>query len=421
MTPQIGLLREMYDAMLAAADPMKVLPAHLPAPPKGRTVVIAIGKAAAAMARAVEAHWNGPLGGVAVVPRGSTLPLLMIQQIEGSHPVPDERSVAAGRAVMKAVSGLTEDDLVLALISGGGSALCALPAPGITLREKQAITQALLMRGATIQEINTVRKHLSGIKGGRLALAAHPAKVVTLLISDIPGDDLGAIASAPTLADETTCAQALAILRRYEIEIRAETERALESGELESPKPANAVFKRHQKTLIACAQDGLEAAAETARARGWQTHILSDAMQGEARDLAQAHAALALQVQRRQQPFEPPCILLSGGEATVQVKGQGRGGRNTEFALALGLALDGRPGIHALTAGTDGLDGNGAAAGAWVTPSTLAEAGLRGLEPLGHLLDNDSFSFFDALGTTLVTGPTHTNINDFRAVLVESL
>jgi hydroxypyruvate reductase len=319
---------------------------------------------------------------------------------------------------MSAVTGLGADDLVIALISGGGSALCALPGEGITLQTKQDITRALLLRGATIHEINTVRKHLSAIKGGRLARQASPARVVSLLISDIPGDDPALIASSPTLPDPTTCADALAVLIRYGVTLSPGVAEALQAGRLESPKPGDPVFAGHSHRVVASALDGLNAAAQRAREAGWAVRVLSDAMEGEARDLALAHAAIARHVQRHEQPFSAPCILLSGGEATVTVKGHGRGGRNTEFALALAIALKGQAGVYAWSAGSDGLDGNGAAAGAWVTPGTLTAARGLGLDALATLADNDSFSFFDALGSTVVTGPTHTNINDFRAVLI---
>ncbi len=417
--PPIRLLLDLYGAALAAADPRSVLAPHLPAPPRGRTVVVGVGKAAASMAAAVEAHWRGPLSGVVVVPRGATLDLAQVEQIESAHPIPDVRSVEAAERLMAAVSGLESRDLVLALISGGGSALCALPAPGVTLDEKQSISRALLRRGATIREINTVRKHLSAIKGGRLALRADPAPVLSLLISDIPGDDPTLIASAPTLPDPTSCADALAVLDRHGIDLSARLRAALVDGSLESPKPGARCFSRNSHRVIARAQDGLEAAARDARRNGLQAHILSDAMQGEARDLALAHAAIALQIKRHGQPFAPPCVILSGGEATVTVHGNGRGGRNTEFALALALALDGEAGIHALSAGTDGQDGSSAAAGAWISPDTLARARARGLDPAARLRDNDSFGFLDAIGSTVVTGPTFTNINDFRAVLVD--
>lgn len=418
---QIALLEQLYGAALAAADPLRVLPAHLPPKPAGRTVVVGVGKAAAAMAQALEAHWDGPLTGVVAVPRGATLPLTSIRQVEASHPVPDASSVAAGRALMQAVAGLAPDDLVIALISGGGSALCALPLDGVSLEEKRGITDALLRRGATIREINTVRKHLSAIKGGRLAVQAWPARVATLLISDIPGDEAALIASAPTLPDASTCAQALAVLRRHGVALSDGLAAALACGALESPKPGDARFAGHTHAIVACAQDGLEAAASLARARGWPVHILSDAMEGNAADLALVHAAIARQVRRHGQPFTAPCIVLSGGEATVTLKGQGRGGRNTEFALALAIALDGAPGVYALSAGTDGLDGSGAAAGACIDPGTLGRARGRGLDAAACLQDNDSFTFFDALDSTLVTGPTHTNINDVRAMLIEAL
>ena len=418
---QIALLEQLYGAALAAADPLRVLPAHLPPKPAGRTVVVGVGKAAAAMAQALEAHWDGHLTGVVAVPRGATLPLTSIRQVEASHPVPDASSVAAGRALMQAVAGLAPDDLVIALISGGGSALCALPLDGVSLEEKRGITDALLRRGATIREINTVRKHLSAIKGGRLAVQAWPARVATLLISDIPGDEAALIASAPTLPDASTCAQALAVLRRHGVALSDGLAAALACGALESPKPGDARFAGHTQAIVACAQDGLEAAASLARARGWPVHILSDAMEGNAADLALVHAAIARQVRRHGQPFTAPCIVLSGGEATVTLKGQGRGGRNTEFALALAIALDGAPGVYALSAGTDGLDGSGAAAGACIDPGTLGRARGSGLDAAACLQDNDSFTFFDALDSTLVTGPTHTNINDVRAMLIEAL
>ena len=415
--PQVELLLDLYRHMLAAADPLTLVPPHLPPAPRGRTVVVGVGKAAAAMALAVERHWRGPLSGLVVVPPGASMPLERIEVVEGSHPIPDEASVQAGRRLLDAVSGLGPDDLVIALISGGGSALCALPGDGVLLEEKQAITKALLLGGATISEVNTVRKHLSAIKGGRLAARAHPARVVSLLISDIPGDDPTLIASAPTLADPTTCADALRVLDLYAVPLSASTRSMLSSGQLESPKPGDPRLARHSHVLLACAQDGLDAAAAAARRRGWQAHILADAMEGEARELAKAHAAVAIQVQGRNQPFDAPCVLLSGGEATVTVRGGGRGGRNTEFALALALALRGRPGFHAVSAGSDGLDGSGGAAGAWIAPDTLRRAGGAELA-IAALQDNDSFSFFEAVGGLVVTGPTFTNINDFRAVMV---
>ncbi|MDP3653152.1 MAG: glycerate kinase [Rhodoferax sp.] len=425
-TPQpapVEALLRLYQAALAAADPMKVVPAWLPPPPRGRTVVVGLGKAAASMARAVEAHWPASLSGVVVVPPGAALPLKHIEICECSHPVPDARSVAAAGRLMQAVTDLTADDLVIALISGGGSALCCLPAPGLRLADKQHITRELLQRGATITEINTVRRHLSAIKGGRLAAQAHPAAVVTLLISDIPGDEPTLIASGPTLADPSTCEDALAVLRRFGIDDLPQVIQALSRGEWESIKPGDPRLQNHRHHIIASAWDGLNAAAQQGTRDGWACHILSDAMEGEARDLAKAHAAIALSVVQRGVPFAPPCVILSGGEATVTLRGQGRGGRNTEFALALAMALEGQPGadrIHALSAGTDGLDGRARAAGAWIAPGTLADARAQGLHPRTLLDANDSATLLDGVGALVHTGPTLTNINDFRAILVDA-
>ncbi len=420
---QIDLLIDLYQHMLAAADPMKVLPPHLPPPPRGRTVVVGMGKAAAAMARAVEAHWEGSIEGVVVVPDGATLATAHIRVHEASHPVPDERSVAGAQLLMDAVSGLSADDLVIALISGGGSALCALPAPGLTLADKQSVTRQLLRGGATIAEINIVRRHLSSIKGGRLAAQAYPAKMVTLLISDIPGDDPALVASGPTLADGSTCADALAVLDRYNMNDLPAVREALASGVWESVKPGDSRLLGHQVKMIACAWDGLAAAARRAQDLGLTCHVLSDAMEGESRELAKAHAAIALSVAHRSAPFKAPCVILSGGEATVTVKGTGRGGRNTEFALAMALALEGRSGsstVHGLSVGTDGMDASAGAAGAWVGPGTLAHARRLGLDANACLEANDSASLLGSLDALIHTGPTFTNINDFRALLIEA-
>ena len=420
---QIDFLIELYAKALACADPMKVVPPHLPALPRGRTVVVGVGKAAAAMALAVETHWPGPLEGVVVVPEGAALSTARIRVHEASHPVPDERSLAGARLLMTAVEGLEADDLVIALISGGGSALCALPAPGLALADKQRLTRELLKRGATIAEINTVRRHLSAFKGGRLAAHAHPARVVTLVISDIPGDDPALVASGPTLPDASTCADALALLRRYGLADVPEVRHALASGAWESVKPDDWRLAGHSHRLIASAWDGLAAAAKQARVNGLACHILSDAMEGEARELAKGHAAIALSVARRGTPFQAPCVILSGGEATVTVRGGGRGGRNTEFALALLMSLEGQAGshrIHALSAGTDGLDGLAGAAGAWVAPDFPGRMRALGLDPRAHLDANDSAPVLDALGALFHTGATYTNINDFRAMLVEA-
>ncbi|WP_280154186.1 glycerate kinase [Piscinibacter sp. XHJ-5] len=420
--PQIQLLVDLYAAALVAADPMRVVPTQLPPPPRGRTVVVGVGKAAAAMACAIDDHWSGPMNGVVVVPEGAALPSTRIRMHEASHPVPDERSVAGARLLLDAVTGLTSSDLVIALVSGGGSSLCALPAPGLELADKQRITRELLGRGATIAEINTVRRHLSAIKGGRLAAQAHPAHVVSLVISDIPGDDPALVASGPTLPDHSTCADALAVLRRYALDDMPLVRTALSRGEWESVKPADPRLAGHEHKLIASAWDGLRAAARLAAERGMACHILSDAMEGESRELAKAHAAIALGVATRGAPFAAPCVILSGGETTVTVRGGGRGGRNTEFILALGMALEGRTGadrIYALSAGTDGLDGRAGAAGAWLVPDFLRQVRALGLDPRLHLDDNDSATPLEATRALLHTGPTFTNINDFRAILIE--
>ena len=412
----------LYRAMLAAVDPRLVVPPHLPEPPRGRTVVVGVGKAAAAMAQAVEANWVGDLSGTVVVPAGAALPLERVRVLESSHPVPDERSVIGAEALLAAVTGLGPQDLVIALVSGGGSSLCALPAPWITLEEKQRITKQLLGRGASIHEMNAVRKHLSAIKGGRLALAAFPARVVTLVISDIPGDDPALVASGPTLATASSSQDALAVLRRYAIEPGARLQEVLESGTSEAPLPQDSRLANNAHRVIVSAWDGLAAAARVASDEGLACHILGDALEGEARDLAKVLAGMVHSIARRGAPFPAPCVLLSGGEATVTLKGDGRGGRNTEFALALALALQQMPlaaRVHALSAGTDGLDGQSGAAGAWIAPDSIERARALGLSAREALDRNDSGTFFDRVGSLVHTGPTHTNVNDFRAILVE--
>lgn len=423
-SPIPGFLRRLYDCALSAAAPAKVVPPYLPLPPKGRTVVVGVGKAACAMAQAVEAHWKGALDGVVVVPVGAALPTTRIRVHESSHPIPDERSLEGAELLMQAVSGLQPDDLVIALVSGGGSALSCLPAPGLSLEEKQHITQALLACGATISEINTVRKHLSAFKGGRLAAQAFPARVVTLVISDIPGDDPAMVASGPTMADVSTCADALAVLARHGLTISARARQSLESGLWESIKPDDARLQGHTHHLISCAWDGLAAAARQAQQEGVLHHILSESMEGEARDLAKAHAAICTSIANRAVPFDVPCVLLSGGEATVTLRGNGRGGRNTEFVLAMALALERTPPkqpVFILSAGTDGLDGRAGAAGAWCGPHTLSAARAMGMNPQAYLDANDSATLLDRVGCLIQTGPTHTNINDFRAVWVGSV
>lgn len=413
------LLRAMHVAAVAAADPLLVLPRHLPEPRRqGRVVVVSAGKAALAMARAVQMHWPHPIEGMVVVPRGTSGEVPGLSVLEASHPVPDDASLAAGRAVMRALVGLGPDDTVLALISGGGSSLLSQPALGVSPLEKQSITRALLLAGASIREINTVRKHLSSIKGGHLARAAAPARLVTLVLSDIPGDDPSLVASGPTLPDPSTCAQALSVLDHYRIGLSDGLRQLLREGRLETPKPGEAGFTVTDVRMIACAQVGLEAAAQVAQAHGVAPLILSDRMEGESRVVAGVHAAMALQVARREQPLAAPCVLLSRGETTVTVTGQGRGGRNTEFALAFALAAQGEPGISALSAGTDGIDGNCDAAGAIVDEHTVELARKRGLDALAYLHENDSYGLLSELGACLYTGPTGTNINDLRAVVI---
>jgi len=370
------------------------------------------------MAEAVERNWNGPISGLVVTRYGHGARTEHIEVVEASHPVPDEAGQQAAARMLDMVQGLTENDLVLCLISGGGSALLALPAEGITLAEKQALNKALLRSGAAIGEMNCVRKHLSAIKGGRLALACGKARVVTLLISDVPGDDPRVIASGPTLPDATTSAQALAILRKYKIDIPQSVHAHLESPASETPKPGDARFERHSHHVIATAQDALEAAADKARDAGITPYILSDGIEGEARDIGLMHAALARQVVARGQPFERPCVILSGGETTVTVRGNGRGGRNVEFLLSLALALEAAPGVHAIACDTDGIDGSEDNAGALYAPDTLARAEALGVSGKAHLANNDGYSFFSALDDLVVSGPTRTNVNDFRAILI---
>jgi glycerate 2-kinase len=420
-TDEVEFLMKLYRTMLDAADPLKILPAFIPKAPSGKTIVVGMGKAAASMAKALETHWNGPLSGVVVVPKGASLNLTQIKICEGSHPIPDASSVAAAHELMQSVSGLSADDLVIALVSGGGSAICALPIDGLSLEDKQFITQTLLKAGATISEINTVRRHLSAIKGGRLAVAAYPARVITLLISDIPGDDPALIASGPTLADSTTCTDALSILERYGVKELKHVKEALESGVWESIKPDDARLANNEFQIVATSRHGLNAVAKVATDAGWPCHILSDSMEGEARDLAKAHAAIALSVAQNGTPFKAPCVIISGGEATVTLRGKGQGGRNTEFALAFAIATENQIGaerIHAVSAGTDGLDGRAQAAGAWVSSSILQRARMKGLNPQSYLDTNDSATLLDVAGALIKTGPTYTNINDFRAIFV---
>ncbi len=419
-------LRALFDAAVSRALPAHNTAAFLPAPPRGRTLVLGAGKAGGAMAAAVDALWpaNAPLSGLVVtrydhVPPAYKAQPGRIEVVEAAHPVPDAAGLAAAQRIAQLAHGLSADDLVLCLISGGGSSLLALPLDGVTLDDKQAIARALLRSGAAIDEMNCVRKHLSAIKGGRLAAMCAPARVVTLLISDVPGDAPEVIASGPTVADPSTCADALAILRRYAIAIPDAVLRGLQSGAFESVKPGDARLQGHAVHMIATPQQSLEAAAALARSAGIEAHILSDEIEGESREVGKVHAALARAVARRGAPFNKPCVILSGGETTVTVKAKGgRGGRATEFLLGCAIALQGEPGVHVLAADTDGIDGVEDNAGAIVTPSTLARAAALGLKAPEFLVRNDAYYFFQPLGDLVVPGPTFSNVNDFRALLV---
>lgn len=418
--PPRALLQEMFAAAVDAAQPRHCLPPHLPPPPTGRTLVIGAGKASAEMARVVEQHWPGPLRGLVVTRYGYKVPCERIEIIEAAHPVPDDAGLLAAQRILALVHGLTENDLVICLISGGGSALLPLPGEGLALADKQALNRDLLKSGATISEMNCVRRHLSAIKGGRLAAACYPARLVTLAISDVPGDDPINIASGPTCADPTTCADALAILQRYAIEVQPQVRALLESGRGESIKPGDPRLANSETRMIATPQMALEAAAAVARAAGVAAHILGDSIEGEARDVGIVMAGIARQVARFGQPFSAPCVLLSGGETTVTIRGNGRGGRNVEFLLSLGVSLDGHPGIHAIACDTDGVDGQQEIAGACLAPDTLERAWGQGIRPRECLANNDGHGFFQALGDSVICGPTLTNVNDFRAIYVEA-
>jgi glycerate 2-kinase len=424
-------LEFLYQTAVRRALPLHNTAAFLPPPPQGRTLVLGAGKAGAAMAQAVEAFWpaDAPLTGLVVTryehipPRPAGLKQ-RIEVVEAAHPVPDAAGVAAAQRMLALTDSLTADDLVLCLISGGGSALLTLPAEGLSLAEKQGITQALLRSGASIGEMNCVRKHLSRVKGGRLAQACAPARVVTLAISDVPGDDPAIIASGPTVPDPTSCAEALSILQRYHIDLPGPVADLLRRGALETPKPGDPAFAGQAVHLIATPQQSLVAAADAARAAGLAAYILSDEMEGESREVGKVHAALARAVANKGQPFQRPCVILSGGETTVTLRAtqpgavRGRGGRAGEFCLGLAQALQGQAGVYALAADTDGIDGVEDNAGAWVTPDTLSRAQGAGLKMDDHLDRNDAYGYFSALGDLVTTGPSFTNVNDFRVMLV---
>lgn len=424
-------LEHLYRVAVERALPLASMGAYLPPPPKGRTLVLGAGKAGGSMVQALEALWpaEAPLSGLVVTRYGHIPPrpeglASRIELVEAAHPVPDQAGLDAAQRILALTQGLTADDLVLCLISGGGSSLLTLPADGLTLADKQRINTELLESGAHIGEMNCVRKHLSRIKGGRLAAACAPAKVVTLTISDVPGDDPAVIASGPTVPDASSCADALAILDRYRIEVPAPVRARLESGALETSKPGDAVFEGHVTHVIAAPQQSLEAAAAAAHAAGIPAHILSDEIEGESREVGKVHGALARAVALRGAPFAKPCVILSGGETTVTIRprrpgqAKGRGGRAGEFCMGLAGALAGRDGVWALAADTDGIDGVEDNAGAVVTPDTLRRAEAAGVKLADHLDRNDAYGYFDAIGDLLVTGPTHTNVNDFRALLI---
>jgi hydroxypyruvate reductase len=413
------LLRDMFDAAVGAAHPSVCLPQHLAkvAPPKGRTIVVGAGKAAASMAAAVEAHWSGPLEGLVVTRYGHGAPTSRIEVVEASHPVPDAAGREAARRILQKVQGLSSDDLVLTLISGGGSALMALPADGVSLEEKQAVNKALLKSGANISEMNCVRKHLSAVKGGRLARAAQPARVVALMISDVPGDDMSVIASGPTVPDPTTREDALAVIAKYKIDAPASVLKHLQRPECETPKPGDALFNNVQNILIATPQGSLDAAAAVAKKAGFTPCILGD-LEGESRDVALVHAGIARQIAIHGQPFEPPVAVISGGETTVTVRGKGRGGRNAEFLLGLLLALEGFGGISAAAFDTDGIDGSEDNAGAIMTADSFERAMKGGVDLKALFANNDAYTAFEKLGDLVVTTPTRTNVNDFRVILV---
>ena len=426
-----AFLRSLYDAAVRRAMPLHNMAAVLPPVPKGRTLVLGAGKAGASMVHALEALWpqDAPLSGL-VVTRYGHLPErpagvpARVDIVEAAHPVPDAAGLQASERILALTQGLGADDLVLCLISGGGSALLTLPAEGLTLADKQRINKDLLNSGANITEMNCVRKHLSRIKGGRLAAACAPAQVVTLTISDVPGDDPSVIASGPTVPDATTCQDALAILQRYGIELPPALMQALQAGRLETPKPGDAVFARTDVRMMATPMQSLQAAAELARAAGITPYILSDEIEGESREVGKVHAALARAAARGQGAFVKPCVILGGGETTVTVRplpagmARGRGGRAGEFCMGLAEALQGQTSVWALAADTDGIDGMEDNAGAQVSPDTLERAAAQGLKLSDHLLRNDAYGYFSALGDLVVTGPTNTNVNDFRAILV---
>lgn len=414
-----ALLKTLFHAAVAAADPARVLAANLPERPKGKTVVVGAGKGAAQMAQVFERLWDGPLSGAIVTRYGYGAPCERIEVLEASHPLPDESGLRASQRLMQEASGLTEDDLVVALICGGGSALLPMPAAGLTLQDEIAVNRALLASGAPISAMNAVRKHVSLIKGGRLAAAAHPAKVVSLVVSDIPGDDPALVASGPTIPDGSTREDALRYIERYRLELPQKAMDFIRGGDCAAPTPSDPRFASNTVRLVASAAVSLEAAAAAARAAGVEAVILSDAMEGEASEVGRVHAAIAREVAVRNRPFSKPVVILSGGETTVTIRGKGKGGRNSEFLLSLALGIDGCPGVSALAADTDGIDGSEDNAGAFADGTSIARLAANNIDAAALLDRNDSWSAFDAIGDIFKPGPTGTNVNDFRAILVQ--
>lgn len=418
MTPaDRDVLTALFDAAVAAADPARALSAHLPARPKGRTVVIGAGKGAAQLAAAFEALWDGPLEGVVVTRYGYSCPTQQIRVLEAAHPVPDEAGLRASTALFDAVHGLGPDDLVVALICGGGSALLPSPPGDLALEDEATLNRVLLASGAPVSVMNAIRKQVSGIKGGRLAAACHPARVVSLVVSDVPGDDPSQVASGPTVPDAVTRDEALAMVQAWRIDLPAKIADWLAGEDGLAPDPRDPVFAGNEVHVIASARLSLEAAAKAAEAQGIPAVILSDAIEGEARDVGRVHAAIAREVAARSRPFGRPVVILSGGETTVTLRAKGKGGRNSEFLLATALAAEGVP-FAALAADTDGIDGSEDNAGAFATGHSCARLRALGHDPQALLSGNDAYSAFAALGDLFSPGPTGTNVNDFRAILI---
>jgi glycerate 2-kinase len=417
----VALLTSMFDAAIEAADPLASLKAHLPEKPKGRTVVIGAGKGAAQMAAAFEQLWDGPLSGVIVTRYGYAAPCQHVKVLEASHPVPDEAGLVASAALFETVRDLSADDLVVALVCGGGSSLLPSPPEGLTLADEQALNEALLASGAPIGAMNAIRKHCSTIKGGRLAKAAYPARVVSLVVSDVPGDDPAQVASGPTVPDDVTLEEALALVESLRIELPEAIKTHLAKESARAPDPSDEAFARNEVTVVASAGISLDAAAGVGRNAGYSVAILSDAIEGEARDIGLMHAAIARKVAEKNAPFQKPAIILSGGETTVTLRAKGRGGRNTEFLLSFANAIEGAQGISALAADTDGIDGSEDNAGAFADGQSAARIRKGGVDPKAALSGNDAWGAFEAAGDLFVPGPTGTNVNDFRAILIEDL